>query len=158
MPIRQSLNGVGSTPKRSASWASRLAPRCRRFVLPPASRARLSPLTSSSFGQAGERDADRLCDYALAKLREAHGRSSQFQSSSRPVSPRSSQLVRRSFDKGQLPLFGRGSARTCRSARARPARLRRAAPAPQRRGQTSGSRYITRVKDPGAPQAVPPRG
>ena len=32
--------------------------------------------------QAGERDADRLCDYALAKLREADGRSSQFQSSS----------------------------------------------------------------------------
>ena len=31
--------------------------------------------------QAGERDADRLCDYALAKLREADGRSSQFQSS-----------------------------------------------------------------------------
>jgi hypothetical protein len=31
----------------------------------------------------GERDADRLCDYALAKLREADGRSSQlFQSSS----------------------------------------------------------------------------
>ena len=30
----------------------------------------------------GERDADRLCDYALAKLREADGRSSQlFQSS-----------------------------------------------------------------------------
>jgi hypothetical protein len=33
--------------------------------------------------QAGERDADRLCDYALAKLREADGRSNQlFQSSS----------------------------------------------------------------------------
>jgi hypothetical protein len=32
--------------------------------------------------QAGERNADRLCDYALAKLREADGRSSQFQSSS----------------------------------------------------------------------------
>ena len=32
--------------------------------------------------QAGERDADRLCDYALAKLREADGRSSQLQSSS----------------------------------------------------------------------------
>ena len=31
----------------------------------------------------GERDADRLCDYALAKLGEADGRSSQlFQSSS----------------------------------------------------------------------------
>jgi hypothetical protein len=30
----------------------------------------------------GERDADRLCDYALAKLREADGRSTQFQSSS----------------------------------------------------------------------------
>lgn len=31
----------------------------------------------------GERDADRLCDYALAKLREADGRSSQlFQASS----------------------------------------------------------------------------
>jgi hypothetical protein len=33
--------------------------------------------------RAGERDADRLCDYALAKLRGADGRSSQlFQSSS----------------------------------------------------------------------------
>jgi hypothetical protein len=32
--------------------------------------------------QAGERDANRLCDYALAKLREADGLSSQlFQSS-----------------------------------------------------------------------------
>jgi hypothetical protein len=32
--------------------------------------------------QAGERNADRLCDYALSKLREADGRSSQlFQSS-----------------------------------------------------------------------------
>ena len=31
----------------------------------------------------GERDAERLCDYALAKLREADGRSSQlFQASS----------------------------------------------------------------------------
>ena len=35
-----------------------------------------------ALAQAGERDADRLCDYALAKLREADGRSSQFQSSS----------------------------------------------------------------------------
>ena len=33
--------------------------------------------------QAGERNADRLCDYALGKLRDADGRSSQlFQSSS----------------------------------------------------------------------------
>jgi hypothetical protein len=33
--------------------------------------------------QAGERNADRLCDYALAKVREADGRLSQlFQSSS----------------------------------------------------------------------------
>lgn len=36
-----------------------------------------------ALAQAGERDADRLCDYALAKLREAEGRSNQvFQSSS----------------------------------------------------------------------------
>ena len=36
-----------------------------------------------ALAQAGERDADRLCDYALAKLRQADGRSSQlFQSSS----------------------------------------------------------------------------
>ena len=32
--------------------------------------------------QAGERDTDRLCDYALAKLREADGRSSQLSQSS----------------------------------------------------------------------------
>ena len=36
-----------------------------------------------ALAQGGERDADRLCDYALAKLREADGRSSQlFQASS----------------------------------------------------------------------------
>jgi hypothetical protein len=36
-----------------------------------------------ALAQASERNADRLCDYALAKLREADGRSSQlFQSSS----------------------------------------------------------------------------
>ena len=36
-----------------------------------------------ALAQAGERDGDRLCDYALAKLREGDGRSSQlFQSSS----------------------------------------------------------------------------
>jgi hypothetical protein len=34
-----------------------------------------------ALAQAGERDADRLCDYALGKLRETDGRSSQFQSS-----------------------------------------------------------------------------
>ena len=34
-----------------------------------------------ALAQAGERDADRLCDYALAKLREADG-PSMFQSSS----------------------------------------------------------------------------
>jgi hypothetical protein len=32
--------------------------------------------------KAGERNADRLCEYALAKVREADGRTSQFQSSS----------------------------------------------------------------------------
>ena len=36
-----------------------------------------------ALAQAGERNADRLCDYALGKLRDADGRSSQlFQSSS----------------------------------------------------------------------------
>jgi hypothetical protein len=36
-----------------------------------------------ALAEAGERNADRLCDYALAKLREADGSSSQlFQSSS----------------------------------------------------------------------------
>jgi hypothetical protein len=45
------------------------------------------------FAQAGERNADRLCDYALAKLREADGRSSQlFQSPPRPGPPRLSQV------------------------------------------------------------------
>jgi hypothetical protein len=39
--------------------------------------------TASPLGCAGARDVDRLCDYALAKLREADGRSSQlFQASS----------------------------------------------------------------------------
>jgi hypothetical protein len=49
-----------------------------------------------TLAKAGERDSDRLCDYALAKLREADGRTSQlFQSSSasraaqRPGTPRS---------------------------------------------------------------------
>jgi hypothetical protein len=42
----------------------------------------------------GERDADRLCDYALAKLRETDGRSSQlFQASSEA---RAAMLKRRS--------------------------------------------------------------
>jgi hypothetical protein len=36
-----------------------------------------------TLAKAGERDPDRLCDYALAKIREADGRTSQlFQSSS----------------------------------------------------------------------------
>jgi hypothetical protein len=36
-----------------------------------------------TLAKGGERDPDRLCDYALAKLREADGRTSQlFQASS----------------------------------------------------------------------------
>ena len=50
--------------------------------------------------QAGERDADRLCDYALAKLREADGRSQfNFSPPPRPVPPRSSPVVRASYKK-----------------------------------------------------------
>ena len=59
---------------------------------------RSSPITSSSL-RAGERDADCLCDYALAKLRETDGRSSQFQSSSEARAAALSHVLGFSFDK-----------------------------------------------------------
>ena len=55
-----------------------------------------------ALAQAGERDADRLCDYALAKLRQADGHSSQlFQSSSEARAAALKTVVGLSFEKGR---------------------------------------------------------
>jgi hypothetical protein len=83
MPIRQYLNGarfdfettrVLGVALEMARWALRFEERAEGTDAIIANHI-------IELAQAGERNADRLCDYALAKLREADGRSSQFQSS-----------------------------------------------------------------------------
>jgi hypothetical protein len=84
MTIRQYLNGEKFDPETTrvmglAFETARLAlgVRDRGDLVDPTIAKRIIELA-----EAGERDADRLCEYALAKVREADGRTSQLQSSS----------------------------------------------------------------------------
>jgi hypothetical protein len=85
MPIRQYLNGepFDFETTRVLGVALEMA----RFALRTEERGEDTDTIIAkhiiALALGGERDADRLCDYALAKLREADGRSSQlFQASS----------------------------------------------------------------------------
>jgi hypothetical protein len=85
MPIRQYLNGepFDLETTRVVGIAFEVA----RAALRDEERGDRTDETIAkhiiALAQAGERDADRLCDCALAKLRERDGGSSQlFQSSS----------------------------------------------------------------------------
>ena len=85
MPIRQYLNGeqFDLETTRVVGVAFEVA----RAALRAEERGERTDETIAkhiiALAQSGERDADRLCDYALAKLRERDGRSSQlFQASS----------------------------------------------------------------------------
>jgi hypothetical protein len=85
IPIRQYLNGERFDPetKRVVGVAWEIARCALRAEERGAGTDTIIAQHIIELAQAGERDAERLCDYALAKLREADGRSSQlFQSSS----------------------------------------------------------------------------
>ena len=84
MPIRQYLNGERFDPetKRVVGVALEVARAALRAEERGDGTDAIIAKHIIELAQAGERDADRLCDYALAKLREADGRSRQFQSSS----------------------------------------------------------------------------
>ena len=84
MPIRQYLNGerFDLETMRVLGVALEMSRWALRFEERGEGTDEIIAKHIIELAQAGERDADRLCDYALAKLREADGRSSQFQSSS----------------------------------------------------------------------------
>jgi hypothetical protein len=85
MPIRQYLNGARFDFEtiRVLGVALEMARCALRFEERGDSTDATIADHIIALAQAGERNADRLCDYALAKLREADGRSSQlFQASS----------------------------------------------------------------------------
>ena len=63
-----------------------------------------------ALAEAGERNADRLCDYALAKLREADGSSSQLFQSSSDALAASSQVLGPSFFRNETHALKRGAA------------------------------------------------
>jgi hypothetical protein len=84
MPIRDYLNGEGFDLETTRVMG--IALEVARMALRGQERDHGTDALIAKhiieLAQADERDADRLCDYALAKLREADGRSSQlFQSS-----------------------------------------------------------------------------
>jgi hypothetical protein len=84
MPIRQYLNGERFDPEtqRVVGLALEVARAALRTEERGEGTDQIIAKHIIELAQAGERNADRLCDYALAKLREADGRSSQlFQSS-----------------------------------------------------------------------------
>jgi hypothetical protein len=84
MPIRQYLSGeqFDAETTRIMGIAFEVA-RIARAGDRGAPADELIAKSIIELAQAGERDADRLCEYALAKVRDADGRTSQlFQSSS----------------------------------------------------------------------------
>ena len=84
MPIRQYLNGArfDFETTRVLGVALEMARCALRSEERGERNDEIIAKHMIELAQAGERNADRLCDYALSKLREADGRSRQFQSSS----------------------------------------------------------------------------
>ena len=85
MPIRQYLNGerFDFETMRVLGVALEVARAALRIEEQGEDTDTIIAKHIIALALGGERDADRLCDYALAKLREADGRSSQlFQGSS----------------------------------------------------------------------------
>jgi hypothetical protein len=83
MPIGQYLNGERFD--RETTRVMGLAFELARATLGVGDRGVDEMIAKAiiEFAKAGERNADRLCEYALAKVREADGRTSQlYQSSS----------------------------------------------------------------------------
>ena len=76
MPIRQYLNGerFDFETTRVLGVALEMSRCALRFEERGDGTDAIIAKHIIALALGGERDADRLCDYALAKLREAHGR------------------------------------------------------------------------------------